>query len=154
MQGITLSLTSLTYLAFVLILVFIYYLVKQNRQWIVLLLSSMIFFVNVSGTKSIVWILLTWMITYVGVRWMTKIRDEKKKKVFVTVLVLFVIAQLYLLKYTRGLPILAPIAISYYSLSILAYILDVYWGISEAEKNPFLYLFPENSHNPQSLHYL
>lgn len=153
MQGITLSLTSLTYLVFVLILVFIYYLVKQNRQWIVLLLSSMIFFVNVSGTKSIVWILLTWMITYVGVRWMTKIRDEKKKKVFVTVLVIFVIAQLYLLKYTRGLPILAPIAISYYSLSILAYILDVYWGISEAEKNPFLYLlyvgyFPQMTSGP------
>lgn len=153
MQQITLSLTSVSYFAFVLVMLSIYYLVKQKYQWIVLLMASIIFFVFASGPKTIPWIVMTWLVSFYGVRLLQTLQNEKKKKACVTGLVLFMLAQLYLLKYTRGLPIIAPIAISYYTLSILAYILDVYWGVSEGEKNPFLYLlyvgyFPQMTSGP------
>lgn len=153
MQQITLSLTSLSYFVFVLVLVTVYYLVKRSCQWIVLLLASVAFFVVVSGPKSIVWLLMTWLVTCGGVRFMQSRRNEKQKKACISILVVFVLSQLYLLKYIKSLPVLAPIAISYYSLSIIAYMLDVYWGISKEEKNPFLYLlyigyFPQMTCGP------
>ena len=153
MTGITLSLTSLSYFAFILFLLPVYYLIKREHQWQVLLLASIFFFVIVSGAPSIPWILLQWIVTYGGALLMERITSERKKKLLVTVLVLFLLIELFLLKYTKGLPFVAPIAISFYSLSVLSYVLDVYWGISAAERNPFRYLlficfFPQMTSGP------
>lgn len=153
MTGITLSLTSVSYFAFILLLIPLYYLVKRERQWQVLLLASMLFFTIVSGVRSIPWILLQWLVTYGGAQLMERVAGNRQKKLIVTFLVFFMLGELFLLKYTKGLSFVAPIAISFYSLSVLSYVLDVYWGISPAEKNPLRYLlfvcfFPQMTSGP------
>lgn len=46
-------------------------------------------------------------------------------------------------KYTDGtlsaLDVIVPLGISYYTFSVIGYVLDVYWERYEAEKNPFKY---------------
>ncbi len=148
-----LSLTGISYLAFVILFVFAYYLIKKQYRWCVLLLASGVFFYVVSGIKSVVWLVLGAIVTYLGALAIEKCEAQKKKKAIVVSVVLFMIAQLYLLKYTKGLPLVAPIAISFYTLSVIGYVLDVYWEISKAEKNPFMHLlyvcyFPQMTSGP------
>lgn len=155
----SLSLTSLSYLVFVVASVLIYYRVKRKHQWIVLLLASGIFFLLVSGIHSVMWLMLSGITTFIGAWGITKIQNEKGRKIILWIVVGLVLGELFLLKYTKGLPFAAPIAISFYSLSILGYVLDVYWKISEAEKNPFKYLlyviyFPQMTSGPVTRHRL
>ena len=130
----SLSLTSLSYFFFVVVFLCIYYRIKKANQWIVLLLASGSFFVVVSGVNSVWWLLLSAVTTYGGARLLTKIENEKCRKAMICGVVVLVLGELFLLKYTKGLPFTAPIAISFYSLSILGYVLDVYWKISDAQK--------------------
>ena len=155
----SLSLTSLSYLVFVVVFVLIYYKIKREHQWIVLLLASGMFFLVVSGISSVGWLLLSAITTYAGARLLTKTEKEKSRKAILWIVVVLVLGELFLLKYTKGLPFTAPIAISFYSLSILGYVLDVYWKIEEAEKNPFRYLlyviyFPQMTSGPVTRHRL
>lgn len=155
----SLSLTSLSYLVFVVVFVLIYYKIKREHQWIVLLLASGMFFLVVSGISSVGWLLLSAITTYAGARLLTKTENEKSRKAILWIVVVLVLGELFLLKYTKGLPFTAPIAISFYSLSILGYVLDVYWKIEEAEKNPFRYLlyviyFPQMTSGPVTRHRL
>ena len=155
----SLSLTSLSYFFFVVVFLCIYYRIKKANQWIVLLLASGSFFVVVSGVNSVWWLLLSAVTTYGGARLLTKIENEKCRKAMICGVVVLVLGELFLLKYTKGLPFTAPIAISFYSLSILGYVLDVYWKISDAQKNPFRYLlyviyFPQMTSGPVTRHRL
>lgn len=148
-----LSLSSISYFIFVLAFVFVYYLVPRKMQWKVLLLASAVFFYVVSGKASIIWLLVSALTTYGFALIIEKTHKEKIRKILIIGAIVCVIGELYLLKYTKGLPLVAPIAISFYSLSILGYVLDVYWGISSAEKNPFLHLlytcyFPQMTSGP------
>lgn len=149
----SLSLSSISYFVFVLAFVFVYYLMPRRMQWKVLLLASALFFYIVSGAASVIWLLVSALTTYGFALIIEKTQKEKARKIFIIAAIVCVIGELYLLKYTKGLPLVAPIAISFYSLSILGYVLDVYWGISSAEKNPFLHLlytcyFPQMTSGP------
>lgn len=149
----SLSLSSISYFIFVIAFVLLYYHVPRKMQWKVLLVASAVFFYIVSGTASIIWLLVSAVTTYGFAIIIEKIRDEKIRKALTIGAIACVIGELYLLKYTKGLPLVAPVAISFYSLSILGYVLDVYWGISPAEKNPFLHLlytcyFPQMTSGP------
>lgn len=149
----SLSLSSISYFIFVVVFMFVYYLVPRKGQWKILLLASAVFFLVVSGAASVIWLLGSALSTYVFALAIEKAQKEKTKKALIITTIICVIGELYLLKYTRGLPLVAPIAISFYSLSILGYVLDVYWGISKAEKNPLMHLlyvcyFPQMTSGP------
>lgn len=148
-----LSLTSPSYVAFVLLGMLLVYLVKKEYQWIVLLLLSGVFFWIVSGPKSILWILLDAVVAFGSGLLLEKLSEEKKKKGILFFSLLLLLGELYLLKYTKELPLLAPIAISFYTLSLIAYVLDVYWQISKAEHNLARFLlytcyFPQMTSGP------
>lgn len=148
-----LSLTSMSYIVFVVIGILLVYLVKKEYQWIVLLGLSAVFFWIVSGPASVVWLLGDALIAYVGALFNERATKLKQKKRIVTITVILLLAELYLLKYIHGLPLVAPIAISFYTLSLLAYVLDVHWGVSKAEKNPARFLlyacyFPQMTSGP------
>ncbi|MBR1691225.1 MAG: MBOAT family protein [Lachnospiraceae bacterium] len=149
----SLSLTSLSYIIFVVVFVFVYYMVHRRFRWIVLLAASVLFFIVVSGAASIPWLLLGAATTYAGARLIGRMKKEAGKRAILAIVLVLVLGELFLLKYTRGLPFTAPIAVSFYSLSILGYVLDVYWGVTKAEENPFLYLlyvtyFPQMTSGP------
>lgn len=151
-----LSLTSPSYMLFVLIGIFLVYLLKKEYQWIALLGLSLVFFLVVSGPRSFIWLLADGVVAYVGARILARIEKEKKKPILYVILGLL-LSELFLLKYTKGLPFLAPIAISFYTLSIISYVMDVYWEIAPCENNPFrffLYVcyFPQMTSGPINRH--
>lgn len=155
----SLSLTSLSYLLFVVVFVLIYYMTPGRFQWIVLLLASAIFFVVVSGAFSVIWLLSGAASVYAGARLIVNATRQRTKRLLLTVVIALVLGGLYLLKYTKRVTLAAPIAISFYSLSMLGYVLDVYWGVDKAEKNPFRFLlyviyFPLMTSGPVTRHRL
>ena len=75
------ELTSLYFIAFVLLSCLIYYVVPKKAQWVVLLASSLVFFVFSSGILT-VYMLATTLIIYLGALWINKKADafaEQKK---------------------------------------------------------------------------
>ena len=99
--------------------------------------------------------------------------DIKKRKIILILTLTINIGILALLKYTNlvintinffskenQLPLvrwMAPIAISFYTLQIMSYLLDVYWGVTKVEKNPaklllFTCYFPLMISGPISRH--
>lgn len=71
------SITSLTFLLFIICTVLIYYLVPKKVQWVVLLVSSLAFYIT-SSTWGILFVLFTSLTVYVSALWMTKVRNAQK----------------------------------------------------------------------------
>ena len=113
------ELTSLYFIAFVLVSCLVYYLVPKKVQWVILLISSMVFFVLSSGLLTL-YMLATTAIIYGGALWLNKHsegfeahkknldkaqRKEAKKKLKkaqkfrVAVIVIAVLGILIVLKY-------------------------------------------------------
>lgn len=74
------SFTSFVFLAFIVAIVAIYYMVPKKFQWAFLLLASYVFYLS-SGIPQVVYILFTTLFTYLAGRLMQKIRDDNRKKV-------------------------------------------------------------------------
>ena len=152
------SIVSFYYIAFLLLTIIIYYLFPKKHRWPVLLLSSIVFFlVSVIETdyKLIFYPLMGILVSYVGSNIIYRAKKGKKLVLFLTIFIL--LGTLILLKWFNIIPmtlnvfgklfdinthygtfnILAPLGISYYTLSLIGYVVDVYVGAYEAEKNPF-----------------
>lgn len=138
----------------------IYYTVLQKFQWQALLLFSVYFFGMSSGWKMGIIFLANAAVTgYLAVH-MSRFKEagnEKAAKCMLVSGVFFNAAVLAVLKYSHFFiynwnillrffhkePLLetlqldAPIGISFYTLISIGYLADVYWGLAEAEKNPF-----------------
>ena len=69
------ELTSLYFVAFVLLSCLIYYLVPKKIQWCVLLVSSLVFFVMSSGILT-VYMLAATLIIYFGALWLNKKSED------------------------------------------------------------------------------
>ncbi len=161
------NLTSLTFLLFCIITLFFYFIVPKKIQWYVLLIASTIFIFYGNLTKfTFLEVLLVLLASYFGAR---KIDSEKGKKRTYYLLgsIGVILGILFLLKYTNLLLVTfnhlfnlfkvkykfklitrnSPIGISYYSLIMIGYLIDVYRGGCKAEKNIFkvalfMYYFP------------
>ena len=157
------SYASLQFLLFIMGLMIIYYICPKKFRWLVLLLGNIYFFVSLSG-HLIIYCLLATLITYLMARLLEK--SEKHKKRILILDIILVLLFLAILKYNNFLaslinPIikfisleisykkfLMPIGISYYTLEMIAYIIDVYRGKCAAETN-FLKLFTFFSYFPK-----
>ena len=130
---------SLTFAIFFIISVICYYTVPKKMRWGVLLISSLIFYIW-SVPYLLIYLLFSAVTTYLFGRW-----TEKKKehgKVLLALVILANIAVLLTVKFAplAGVSILAPMGISFYTLQVIAYCVDVYQGKTEAQKNFFKYL--------------
>ena len=130
---------SLTFAIFFIISVICYYAVPKKLRWGVLLLSSVIFYVW-SVPYLIGYLLFSAVTTYLYGKW-----TEKHKKHGNIVLALVILANLAVLLTVKfaplaGISILAPMGISFYTLQVIAYCVDVYKGKTEAQSNFFKYL--------------
>jgi len=141
---------SVPFLFFILLLLIAYYFAPIKRQWIVLLIGCVLFYVWQGG-----WyfglIVLSSIITYSSALLMEKILSDKsierkRRKHFAQVILTMAIAVvvsviiLFKLSYTRNaLSLLLPIGLSYYSFQVIGYMIDIYRGMYKAEKNIFLY---------------
>ena len=152
------NLTSLVFFAFCIITLFIYFIVPKKFQWGILLISSVIFlFWDNFNISTVIQALIVLIPTYIFGRLIDKYYDTKKSKVFLLLGVFVILAQLAYLKYTNLFLTTANhilnvfnieytfdlvhrnslIGISYYSLIMISYLIDIYRGTCKAQKNIF-----------------
>ncbi len=140
---------SLTFAVFFIISVICYYAVPKKFRWGVLLLSSILFYVW-SVPYLIGYLLFSTVTTFAYGKWVEK--HQKHGKTGLALVVLSNLAVLLTVKFAplAGISILAPMGISFYTLQVIAYCVDVYQGKTEAQGN-FLKYFLFVSFFPQIL---
>ena len=192
--------TSYEFIAFLLILIPLYYLVPRRWQWGILLGASYVFYAF-AGWECLLFILFTTLSSYGLARWIgyraqreseyiTDHREQmdkesrkayraKEKKKRFRILVFGLTANfliLAVLKYTgfvlsgvNGIleaagqgsvkvpDLLLPLGISFYTFQTMGYLIDVYRGKTEMERNPlrlalFTSFFPQLVQGPISRH--
>ncbi len=171
------SLISLQFLVFTAIAVTGYYLIPKKYQWQWLLGFSYVYYLS-AGVKLVAFLLFSTATTYLASGRMKALEqgeaDKKKARsrkrgVLVLTLVLN-FGMLAVLKYTNFaisninavfhtdfqlMNLLLPLGISFYTFQSMGYLLDVYWGKCEPEKNPFKFalfvsFFPQILQGPIS----
>ena len=175
------SFASLPFVGLVATGVILYYLVPKKLQWVVLLLASMVFYLA-GGVKSAVWLVLvaalTWLTGLLLARQnarpapdkQTKAAVRRVKKRICAVCVVLCFGLLYLMKYwnftASALPsalgdklprwdFVVPMGLSYFIFQAVGYVIDVYRGKTDAQKNPLRYglfvsFFPQMVQGPIS----
>ena len=164
------SLVSNLFLLFVAVSVLIYYIVPHRLQWLVLLCFSYIYYLA-GGVRYVGFILFSTLVTWLIALAVEKTEKSENHKGARNLLILGLIlnfGMLGIVKYTnfmvenlnalfhmnlRGMEILLPLGISFYTFQSSGYLLDVYWKRCEAEKNPvkyalFVSFFPQILQGP------
>ncbi|KAA3387769.1 MBOAT family protein, partial [Akkermansia muciniphila] len=152
------SITSFSFFVFLALAVLVYYCIPSKIRWCWLLISSAIFFVLSSGWEMIPYLLYGIVVTYTGA-WLIqyKCKTDRQRKIVLIITLILTLIELVVLKYLNffiatgnvfgklfhlnigltSLSMIAPIGISYYTLSIIGYVIDVYRQTIAAQKNPF-----------------
>ena len=164
------SLVSNLFLLFVAASVLVYYIVPHKFQWLVLLCFSYIYYLA-GGVRYVGFLLFSTLITWLIALAVEKTEAKGSHKGARNLLVLGLLlnfGMLGVVKYTnfaienlnalfhmnlRGMEILLPLGISFYTFQSSGYLLDVYWKRCEAEKNPvkyalFVSFFPQILQGP------
>ena len=137
----------------------IYHFLSAKFRWIFLLIISLLFLFIVSGPLCFIYTIIFVLISYLGANFISKASAEKSKTEILTLTVLTLFAGLLFFKFTKiiipintlisnffNIPvkfvddIIVPVGISYYTLILVAYVVDVYRKITTVEKNFFKYL--------------
>lgn len=168
------GITTFSFWIFLIPTVLVYYTFPAKQyQWIVLLTANYIFFLLVSSWTMIPYLLWGIIIAWGGGLLVSVLKQEKARKYALIATILLLVIELAYLKYSRlGIRIynavasmwggqysfetagiLAPIGISYYTLSVIGYVIEVYWGNISAEKNllkfsVFVTFFPQMTSGP------
>ena len=162
------TLVSLKSLISFVIILCIYYMVPRKAQWIVLLAASIIYYVLSAPVYTMVYLLISVVTIYCAARWIEN--RGKGYKVIYWITVITNVGILVVLKYLNfivgnvegilglvgaGIEIplvqlVASLGVSFYTLQMIGYLTDVYWGISKCQNNiGKLALF--NSYFPQMI---
>lgn len=149
------TITSINFFVFLILTTTLYYLCPRKVRWVSLLVFTAAFFL-LNSARVFYYTLFGTGVAYLGARLMEeKCRTERQKRVVLTASIGLVLGVLFLLKYINVIPntlnafgrlfrlnlclgeldLLAPIGISYYSLTLWAYLVDVYRTTARAERN-------------------
>ncbi len=137
---------TLTFAIFFIISIFCYYLVPKKIRWWVLLAASLVFYVW-SVPYLVIYLLFSAGTTYLYGRWVQKHSTHGKGLLALVIglnmAVLGILKFYPLMEVKFHLPawnLLMPMGISFYTLQVIAYCVDVYRGKTEAQKNFLKYL--------------
>ena len=154
------SIVTFEFLFFLFASLIVFYLFPKKYRWLVLLGASIYFFVKACSWKLGLYLISGIIITYVGARIIDeRCKKQKTKKITLIITLFGIVSQLFMLKYVNIFPLtgnmflsvfdmdlqfgtfnfIAPLGISYYTLSLISYVVDVYWTTCKAEKNILKY---------------
>lgn len=154
------SITSFDFIFFISILIVVYFLTPAKYKWVSLLVFS-IYFYTVGGIQPLFYVLLVSVISYIsaiGVELInartkskisqcastdekTEVRKEsliEKQRIAIAAIV-FILGIWSVIKFGRT-SIIVPLGISFFTFHATGYIIDVYRGKYDAEKNFFKFL--------------
>lgn len=150
--------TSFYFLCFYACILLIYYLIPAKMQWVFLLFASVCYYLLTGNGILILYPVAASAIAYGAIRVMAGTEDGKKRKRALAVSVFLLIGALVILKYInfgvhtvngiaslcgasgevwKGFSLLVPLGISFYTFSVLGYIVDVYHQIAVPQTNFF-----------------
>lgn len=148
------SIVSFRFFLFVAVMVAVYYLAPRSGRWVTLLLGSAVFIIMGSSWRLYMVFLSQVMLAYTGALLLHEYRQYgkwicgiviageiacltmlKESSFFITTAryALTILGRPYEIPY---LELAAPMAISYYTLMLISYVLDVHWEKIPLEKNP------------------
>ena len=159
------SLVSNLFLLFVAASILIYYIVPRKSQWIVLLIFSYLYYIA-GGPRYVVFILFSTLVTWLMALLIEKAEGKENHKGARKLLILGLIlnfGMLGIVKYTnfaveninallhlnlRGIQLLLPLGISFYTFQTMSYVIDVYRKKVEAQHNlitfgAYVSMFPQ-----------
>ncbi len=130
---------SLTFAVFFMLSVICYYAVPKKMRWGILSLYSLIFYVW-AVPYLIGYLLFSAVTTYAYGRYVSG--KAKDSKVTLVLVILANLAVLLTVKFSplAGINLLMPMGISFYTLQVIAYCVDVYRGNIEPQRNFLKYL--------------
>lgn len=155
--------TSLGYFFAVIIMIMLYYIAPQKIRWIVLLAGSIWFYLEIAPAMMQRLLLLSSIVvSYCAAIMISRIEDDQNSVnrkvvlflgIFVSILPLLTIKLNGFLVDRGSVSIIVPVGISFYSLQLVAYLVDVYKGIIEPQLNPlkyalFISFFPQIIQGP------
>ena len=176
------TINSLAYLAFLAGVYLVYFLAPKKYQWIVLLIASYSFYI-IAGITPFIFVVATTCIAFFSARRMEKVKQEAankkegktKNKPWLVCTMVLIFGVLFMLKYYNSVAeglndifttfqwsakaplvnIILPMGISFYMFQSVGYLIDVYRGTIEAEKNfwhfaLFTSFFPQAVQGPIS----
>lgn len=149
------DITSLGFLLFLGVGLTLYYSIPQKYRWKWLIVLSFAF-VYAASMVGLFFVVLTSIIVYLSARKIENADDNLKRKILKLAMSLCLFILIFL-KYLSDLPVftqnyftvfgnlltfqeairkyLLPIGMSYYTLQVISYLLDVYWSRIEAEQD-------------------
>ncbi len=136
------SITSFYFLCFFALALLLYYVIPKKAQWGFLLLTSLAYFMtSPEAADSKGWYVALYPAMSVAAVYFAAIvidrtKEQKRKRAALICAVLLCVGLLCTLKFFR-LPLLVPMGISFYTLTLLGYLFDVYYEIGETEYNYF-----------------
>ena len=146
----------MTFLSFyfyvcLIVLVLLYYLLPLKSRWGILLIGSLAFYWQITqhSVKSMLILFSAALVSWIYGRLMEK--DKCRRKLWLSITLIFTIILLFVMTEgefivtmiaRKSMPLwwIVPIGISFYSLQLIAYSVDVYKKVIPAEKNFFHFL--------------
>lgn len=150
--------TSFYFLCFYAGILILYYLIPKKTQWFFLLLASAAYYLLSGNGILILYPVLSCTAAFTGIRVMAGTENGRRKRAALFCVVFLLIGILIALKYVNfgihtvnglaalfgsgsgvveGLKLMVPLGLSFYTFSILGYVIDVYNGIAAPQKNLF-----------------
>lgn len=152
------GITSFYFLCFFAAILILYYIIPTRFQWGLLLLCSAAYYLLSGNGALILYPVASVSACYMGIRLLTAVPAEevRKRQRILVITILINIGILIVLKYVNfgiytingiiGLSgssgaliptvnFLIPLGVSFYTFSLLGYVIDVYYGIAKPQEN-------------------
>lgn len=152
------GITSFYFLCFFAVMLILYYCIPKKFQWGFLLACSAAYYLMTGNGLLILYPIVSVSVCYLGIRFLAGLpaEQEKKRKEVLLITILVNIGILVVLKYVNfgiytidgiaylfgrsdalieSVDFLVPLGVSFYTFSLLGYVVDVYYGIAVPQKN-------------------
>lgn len=148
--------TSFYFLCFYICVLLLYYTVPRKMQWGILLTASIVYYLLSGNGILIIYPVVSCLAAYGGITIIAKSQKPSARKAALLAVIALQIGILFVLKYVNfgintinglaalmgreqdvvtGLELWVPLGISFYTFSILGYVIDVYNNIAIPQKN-------------------
>ncbi|MBR4443547.1 MAG: hypothetical protein IKS52_09805, partial [Clostridia bacterium] len=147
------SILSLEFLALAACVTVLYYLLPLKIRWIALLAGSAVFLL-LSGWQSVCHLSAVALVMWGG----ALLLEKKRSRLILALLLCLDLGTMAFLKYypaLSGAALILPLGLSYFTFQSAGYLIDVYRGKAQAQKNPlrawlFIGYFPQLAQGPIS----
>ncbi len=152
------GITSFYFLCFFAALLILYYLIPHRFQWALLLLGSVAYYLLSGNGILILYPIVSVSVCYAGGRLLGAVPAEQaaRRRAILLVTILINVGILAVLKYVNfgiytidgiarlfgsertlieGVDFLIPLGVSFYTFSLLGYVIDVYYGIAGPQRH-------------------